>query len=196
MKNKFERIILFVTLLFAAAMPATAWPILSADGSLLSGLDVDGVSYDVHFGDTIPMNWDLLNPDWYQFVPVLNLALANALNGLGAVGSDISGCQSNACTLFIADSLFIAPMLGYAYYDRNPAIFDGSSWAVSSNQVSLGSASGPPQPDPATTSTLTLATITRSVQVPEPAMLSLIGLGTVVLAFRRKRQERVKLLRG
>lgn len=190
MKYKLRTLAPAVLLLCAAALPAAATPILSADGSLMSGLDVAGTLYDVHFGDTISTNWHLTEPDWPQFTTDLTLALVSALDELGTVGSDISGCTADECILFVADRFVTASNFGVFWYDSNPAFFDGQTWGVSLDTASLARFLwGPHTPTPADLPNLTLVNVVPNANpVPVPATAGLIGLAITLLASGRKRR--------
>lgn len=97
--QKFVKILALSVLAFAG--PAVAVPMLSADNSVLSGVEVDGVLYDVTFGDDVirdVYSWDLVQePGWADFSISMITAIVLALNSLTdpVAGPDIPGCGAN-----------------------------------------------------------------------------------------------------
>lgn len=124
------------------ATPASAMPILSSDNSLLSGVEVDGVVYDITFGDGKVRDFypveDVRAAGWSDFSISMIDAIINALNLVGGPlnGSDIPGCTPhtgspeigvgvNECFLYMPTYYFV----GDRSYQVGDVILAGSGGA-------------------------------------------------------------------
>ncbi len=96
-------IVRFVTLslMLLVSLRATAIPMLSNDGSLLSGVEVEGVLYDVTFSDAIfneayPLAM-IQQPGWINFAATMRSAILDALLSLPVLprAEDIGGCSDS-----------------------------------------------------------------------------------------------------
>ena len=97
-------------LLSLPAMHTVAQPSLSPDGSTLSGVEVDGITYQVNFADA--RFGDTFSPvlvgqtSWESLANDISVAVVGALNGLATRPgpADINGCTSTTeCILFLPD---------------------------------------------------------------------------------------------
>ncbi|MCR9105799.1 MAG: Ig-like domain-containing protein [Gammaproteobacteria bacterium] len=97
-------------LLSLPAMHTAAQPSLSPDGSTLSGVEVDGITYQINFADSrfgdtfLPEQVD--QPSWEALANDVSVAVVSALNGLAERPdpTDINGCTSTTeCILFLPD---------------------------------------------------------------------------------------------
>jgi len=110
---------LALSLLLGAFLPlnAGAVPILSSDGSLLSGVEVNGQLYDVVFGDAVlgdiyPLDF-VSQPGWSDLANALKQGIVNALNALATLPlpGDINGCDGtvfngvDGCLMLIPDAV-------------------------------------------------------------------------------------------
>ena len=105
--------------LLLIATPASALPILSADGSLLSGVVANGETYDVRFGDavlgSIYSAATVGAAGWFDLANAVKEGIVDALSMLSPAASagDISGCTAGAtivgidvgCIILIPDIL-------------------------------------------------------------------------------------------
>ena len=106
----------FVCLLLIAN-PTFAIPILSADGSLLSGVVANGETYDVRFGDAVL--GDIYSTatvgaaGWFDLADAVKQGIVDALSLLSPSAGDINGCTAGAtivgidvgCIILIPDVL-------------------------------------------------------------------------------------------
>lgn len=106
MNNLIKQVLLLLSIT-GVFSPALADSSLSADGAILSNVEVEGILYDVHFGDGVinqayPLE-DITRPAWSDFAA----SAANAV--LDVLGrqfrflepADINGCTVSSCELFI-----------------------------------------------------------------------------------------------
>lgn len=99
MKNMIHTLALLFAFFIGAPL-VSAGPILSVDGSLLTGLDVNGTLYDVEFLDGIvsevfPKHL-VTAPGWYEMVGDLTAALYDALLNMGINDNKaFRGCNDN-----------------------------------------------------------------------------------------------------
>lgn len=184
------RLLTIAFLLHAAS--SAAMPVLSPDGSLLTGVDVGGTIYDVTFGDGVvgdvyaSVTFDAAREAEANAV---SAALVAALNGLGVVDpGSIAGCSgAPLCILFTPDR------------------FTGGTLAFRDDMSALGSTSGPTVwtniPDTAaigasidTSSNTSFTLVTfRQAEVPIPATVALFCLGLVGLGMNRRQRHRHSL---
>ncbi|MEZ5571549.1 MAG: hypothetical protein R3E64_05940 [Halioglobus sp.] len=131
--------IILACLLYIAP-PLQAMPMLSADGSLLTGVIVQGEAYDVNFGDAIlgdiyPSSV-VGGADWFSFANAMKQGILNALLLLpdSLVGGDINGCEAGAvigpfevgCIILIPDLLFLST--GTPNFGSSSDVVIGSNW--------------------------------------------------------------------
>ena len=96
---KYSIFVLLLVSLLGVSLPAAALPILTPDRTLLSGVEVDGVLYDVTFGDGRVRDFypesAVLAPGWSDFAIKMIDAIVVSLDSLGlpSKGSDIPGCS-------------------------------------------------------------------------------------------------------
>tara|TARA_R110002072_G_scaffold20493_2_gene74233 strand:+ start:542 stop:1618 length:1077 start_codon:yes stop_codon:yes gene_type:complete len=103
-----SRILLFSLCTFV--LSAYSEPNLSPDGSLLSGVNVNGTIYNVKFSDGIVGEaWtaeQVTSPGWSEFAYHLKRAVASTLNSLTPIPApySISGCiDARVCNLWLPD---------------------------------------------------------------------------------------------
>ncbi|MEZ5571219.1 MAG: hypothetical protein R3E64_04270 [Halioglobus sp.] len=96
-----------------------AYPMLSADGSLLTGVEAGGQLYDVMFGDAVlgdiyPASV-VGQPGWFDLANAIKQGIVDALNALPILPTpgDIQGCDGvvaqgwpPGCLILIPDQLF------------------------------------------------------------------------------------------
>lgn len=98
----YSLVFLLLVSLVGMSLPAAALPMLNSDSSLLSGVEVDGLVYDVTFGDGRIRDFypesAVLAPGWSDFAIKTIDAIVVALNSLGlpTKGADIPGCSPHA----------------------------------------------------------------------------------------------------
>lgn len=184
MKNQLR--LLTLAILFQAAS-SWAMPMLSADGSSLTSIDVGGTLYDVMFGDGVVgdvfagVTFDAAREAEANAVSV---AITDALNVLGAVNTDIAGCEEDPggrqCLIFNPDS---TPVPGGFLDRRAAATFLGRPW-VQVFPINQADSS-----DTSSVRFLTLAVYERQEvsAVPAPVTLLLFGLGLAGLGFSRRK---------
>ncbi len=197
MKNTIRSLALLFAL-FVWCPLVSAGHILSADGSMLTGLDVNGTLYDIEFLDGIlsevfPLD-QVTAPGWYELAGSVTAALYDALAGMGLNDNEaIRGCIDNpgvpgfvgpnSCLIVIpdkvtygnaweADNLVVINQYG-TYFEPPPY-----GVALSGDADTGGSDLGP---------FLTLArfsAVQTSVPVPDSLLLTLSGL--LLIALRSK----------
>ena len=188
MKSKLRLLILAA---FFHATSSMAIPMLSADGSSLTGVNVGGTIYDVMFGDGIVgdvyagVTFDATRR---QEAVVVSASIGAALNALGISGSNIlSGCEgvtgSITCTIFLASwdrIAFAGDLYSEDSIDYRPT---PGSWSTGRG-IGLG-----PLDDTTGDENLTMATYRLAeTAVPAPATLALFGLGLAGLGFSRRKR--------
>ncbi|CAA0125019.1 Uncharacterised protein [Halioglobus japonicus] len=124
-------------IIFMLPIQATALPILSADGSLLTGVLVNEQLYDVTFGDAVigeayPLSV-IRSFGWFDFANAMKQGIVDALNALPSLPSpaDINGCDGSVfiidvCLLIIPDGY----RPGVLYSDNIPRYLDRNAAAL------------------------------------------------------------------
>ena len=177
MKNKLR----FLTLTFLLhATSSWAVPMLSANGSLLTGVDVGGTLYDVMFGNGVVgevyagVTFDAAREAEARAV---STSVIQALNSVRASTYDIFGCSTFSCFIFI------------------PTSYDGVNYTASA--MPFGDESGRPKWKSTTgptdlplyyptqvNSALTLVTYTETgAPIPTSPTFLLFGLGLAALGL-------------
>lgn len=187
-----KTLMLRLSLLLVCVVPfnAMAIPILSSDGSLLSGVEVGGQLYDVTFGDAVlgdiyPLSL-VGEPGWSDLANAMKQGIVNALNALPTLPlpDAINGCDGRmtnvaGCLMLIPDAV-INTTLGLRLSDTSAAAlrptgaerFPASSAlpAAESFDTAVDFAPG----------LLTVAQFRpANVTVPEPGSLSLLLMALV-----------------
>lgn len=190
MKNSLK--LLTLAMLFHATS-SWAIPMLSADGTSLTGLDVDGTIYDVKFGDGVVdtvysgVTFDATRETEANAV---SRAIVAALNLLEVSFSDIAGCDVAAstgreiCHLFNPDS--INPDNG-RYTDLAVAYSDGRILAGEWRSTPSTGSSRAPGDTTAGNPQHTLVQYQLAATVPAPATLALFALGLVGLGWSKRK---------
>jgi hypothetical protein len=200
----------FLALCLSLCIPAQtafAIPMLSADGSSLKGVDVNGVLYDISFGDGIlsevyPASL-VDSPGWTELVFEVAEATAAAINSLPfpVLNTDFRGCEESTgipgfigpdvCILGIpthmagTDTYGFENLLGVnPHYPPGPAFFEPFEVAYQVPLSLLGFLDTGTEPGLAPLATL--ATF-RLASVPNPSSLSILVLGFIALILRRSR---------
>jgi hypothetical protein len=186
MKNQLKAVV-FVA--FFHATPSLAVPILSADGSILTAVDVDGTLYDVMFGDGpvdevfADVTFDAARE---TITHEITVATIEALNIIGGVApDDIAGCRNTQiCNLFNPDS-FGDSAGGPAYIDNHVATGRDPADPWHTQRI-ISVLTGF---DTANSSFVTLLTYSLAAPVSVPATLGLFGLGLAGLGFSCRKKD-------
>ena len=202
MTTRFPLLPFLLALAFALAFApaARAVPILSADGSLLSGVDVPGYGlYDIALGDGLTS--DVFGGVTFDSArraeaDAVSTAVASALFDLSAAASSIAGCEGAVCYIFIPDRLespgFSPLPVGTWYADDGIVLKDpqwyGGEWvsptppSISAYRFELfDSASSPFD---------TIGQYARRSAVAVPAPWALTVFGVALLWLRAGRTRR------
>lgn len=134
-----KALILCFTLLSSILLPTRtlAMPMLSSDGTLLTGVQYAGELYNVTFGDGVigdlyPQSV-LEAPGWFDLANGIKQGIVDALNALPVLplAADISGCDGSefagvfGCLILIPDTL-VPSGGGELYSDVNAAGLDAN----------------------------------------------------------------------
>lgn len=183
-------------LLLCFSGKTAAIPMLSADGSELSEVNVGGVLYDVTFGDGVASTFypiSLVNSTgWFDFAHALTTGIVDALNSLASFPDydDIAGCNfdsnasllTNTCLVIIPDTV----SAGLFFAESVTSVFGGAA-TNSSISAAIGVSVGT---DTGSNSFATLATFrltNPSTTVPLPATVPMVLVSLLMLVlFRRK----------
>ncbi|MEZ5571268.1 MAG: PEP-CTERM sorting domain-containing protein [Halioglobus sp.] len=182
--------------LAATSQTLVAMPMLSADGSLLSSVEVTGYGlYDIHFGDgTVGDVYASVTFDAQRLLEAeaVSAAMVAALNSIGGVTPDnIAGCTSiEQCVLFNpdqADSSAGFPALA----DENITNYSTvtQSWRVRTGSTISLRPSASVDNDPVRT-LVTYTAQTPPSDVPVPATLALLSLGLAGLGMANQRRPK------
>ncbi len=157
-----------------------AMPILSADGSSLTGVDVGGTLYDVSFGDGIvvivyaDVTFDAAREAEANAV---SAAIAAALNSIGGIAPDmIAGCSAPGICFLFNPNTYDNVLDGYE--DDNPIRGAPGTWTQSTTDYFLDS--GTPTSVLPDTTLVTYRPQDASIPVPAPIILIGLGLGLLV----------------
>lgn len=201
MKNMIHALILLFAF-FSWSPLVAAGPILSADGSLLTGLDVNGTLYDVEFLDGVISEVfpaDLVTaPGWYELAGSVTAALYGALYDMGLNDNEaIRGCKDNPgipgfvgpdiCILFTPDKLISGDMWGA----DNLVVINYTGTYYTPPPYGITGIAG--YGDTATTDFLTLAKFSpaqSSIPLQSSFLLTLSGL--FLIAHRSNALQRVR----
>lgn len=160
---------IFLATLVYSSYPM-AMPILSADGSVLTGVYVDGILYDVTFREGVieEVYSDIIFDSAYEAeANAVSSAIAEGLNLVGVpLAGDIAGCENPICLLFVPDQ-FISPSV---YIDNNFASRHGFEWATGASNWGFSGSQ-----DSGSLSFLTLVTFKRQ-GIPTPATMALFAI--------------------
>jgi|GWRWMinimDraft_6_1066014.scaffolds.fasta_scaffold09338_1 hypothetical protein len=177
---------LLVLLAFAWTSSVSAIPMLTQNGSLLTGVEVNGILYDVTFSDGIVGELyppGLFTGEYKSLVSPLSDAVVSALNVLGTLPSGINGCTNVlSCTLFNPFDTFLPTGAGERQYVGDVYNYQNSHWQRDTFAVMQIPASD----DLSTYPTITALRFSPSVVVPTPATLTLLAFGLAAIGFSRK----------
>lgn len=193
MKNLIVRSTLLTVLLVWNSL-LSAMPLLSADGSMLSGLYVNGTTYDVSFGDgdleeLFPSSV-VMAPGWSGLSRGVSLAIFEALRELSVTDNNlINGCEdyegipgildSNFCYIFTPDRIDFRG----SYRADNFVLINDSGQFYVPPPFNVGF----PAANDGSNAFTTWATFTEvSSSVPGPATETLLVLGLLILGARTR----------
>jgi len=181
------KIVLIVCL--AKASSAFALPMLSADGSTLTGVAAGGSFYDVMFGDGFPgtvLAGTTFDEARRAEAHILSGAIVSALAAIGGVApSDINGCGDGVttCNLINPEATFRVKFLT-VFADNTAAVLTQAGPTLGGN---LSVTSFTDTTDVADTTLVTYRlSENQSVPVPATLALSLLGLGALCLGRSRR----------
>lgn len=200
---KIARKLVTAAALFGAATSALSMPMLSEDGSLLTGVVADGQIYDVTFGDGILgdiYTTSMVEQEgWFDLANAVKQGIADAFNMLSdqALPADISGCDGSEFSPFLAGCLMIIPDVlllsrdEQRFVDSNGVALTtaGAIRFPSSGIVSVGSDFDTAvdfEPGQLTIAQFRLATR----NVPAPGSLGLLMSALVMVRWFRKQAMR------
>lgn len=183
--------------LFGWSLLASAAPVLSADGSMLSGLDVNGTLYDIEFIDGVvsevfPID-QVLAPGWYDLAGSVTAALYNALADIGLSDNEaIRGCKDNPgipgfigpniCLIVTPDKLDSVDVWGA----DNLVVVNSTGTYYTPPPYGAGISGYADTADPSL-DYLTLARFSqRDASIPMPGSLLLILSGLLLIALRSR----------
>ncbi len=198
--SRLQTLTLLTLICLFQATPSMAMPVLSPDGSLLSGLIVEGYGvYDVSIGDSLTgalFSGITFDAGRAAEANAVSFALATALQSLGVAPDDVAGCSDAAsCGIFIPDQQvfpFFDPDSSVLWFlDAGPAstdqFFSPDEWTSGSSIEFFRH----PAFDSATSPYDTNGWYERrSTAVPVPTSILLIVLGLALLAARKVVQTR------
>ncbi len=172
-----------------------ATPILSNDGSTLSGLDVNGVAYDIEFLDGVVSDIfpaaQVLAPGWYDLAGSVSAALYTALAAMGLNDNEaIRGCEDNPgipgyvgpniCIIVTPDKLDTPDTWGA----DNVVVVNENGTFIAPPPYGAGIGG---DADTSATGFLTLARFSPAgAPVPAPGSLLLALSGLLLVALRRR----------
>lgn len=196
--------VLTLIIIFMLPIQAMAVPILSSDGSLLTGVLVGEHLYDVTFGDVViseayPRSV-IRSSGWFDFADAMKQGIVDALNALPSPPSpaDINGCDGSVfiiegCLLIIPDDY----ITGAAYIDGIDRYLDSNAAAVIINgaaRFDLSSVGAVPANQDTSEGSLagqlTIAQFSlASASVPVPGSLALFVSAMLLMVRAQSRKQ-------
>ncbi|MCR9107138.1 MAG: hypothetical protein NXI15_17745 [Gammaproteobacteria bacterium] len=191
----------WITCLLLVANPAAALPILSADGSLLTGVIANGETFEVIIGDAVlgdiyPAS-TVGQPGWFDLADSIKQGIVEALDMLltPASAGDINGCTAGAtvfgidlgCIILIPDLLDLSSVTPH-FRDTNAAQITAAGLVTRSTISNLIAVEA--ELDTGGFGNLTFAQFRRvDSTVPVPSTLLLLIAGTAALVRFRSRES-------
>ncbi|CAA0114183.1 Uncharacterised protein [Halioglobus japonicus] len=192
---------LFV-LITSQGLTAVAAPILSADGSTLSNLDVNGTLYDVSFGDGVISDLfpasEVSSPGWYSLAGDVTAAIYEALFNITPLidHTALLGCEDGpgipgyvgpeVCIVLTPDKLVHWGQWGA----DNLAVVNQLGVFIGPPPAGITSLSG--DADTGALHFLTLATFTQAqASVPSPGSTVLVLIGLLLVLGNSSRGNTV-----